>query len=153
MRSSRLNSLAAELFSLLTEVQAVIRWSQLCPRMVLSEAKHCVAFPSLHHLEDEKDGVRYSTSILTDTMGQMCPHTLGQPSWAKESYCSLSFPHWRGKEAALELQPFSCQNQNHRSHGSVKHHRIYPYLLPSISANVVTQKDTLLEATSDHCFL
>jgi len=54
----------------------------------------------LHHLKDEKDNVGHSTSNLTDPMEQMCPYTLGQPSWAEVSYCSLHFPHWRSKETA-----------------------------------------------------
>lgn len=124
MRSSRLSILAAELSSLVTEVQIATEGSQLCPRLVLPEVKCWVFFPSLHHLEDEKDDARYSTSIFTDVMGQMCPHTLGQPSWGKVNYCSLPFTHWRSKEAALELQSFSHQNWNYRSHGSVKHYRI-----------------------------
>lgn len=121
MRSSRLNSWQLN-FS--HRAQTMTGWSQLHPNLVSSGMKRWVTPLSLHHLEDEKDGVGDGTGILTDPVEQICTHNTGQPSWAEVSHCSLYCPLCRSKEAALQLQAFLCQKRKHRPHGSVGHHRI-----------------------------
>lgn len=115
MRSSRLNILAAELFSLVTQVQPVTGWSQLCPSLVSSGAKSQVAPTSkcaprqpswsrllqliLSSLEEQGGHLTASTFLLSEQTPEkpwQCKVPQDTPS-----YCPLFLLLWSLKRVLV----------------------------------------------------
>lgn len=120
MRSSRLNILAAELFSLVTEVQAVTGWSQLVFQPGVSRSgKTADSTFSWSGRWEGWCGAQHQHPERPHRI-HVCPY----PEAAQLSWCELlqltSCPQ-RREEAILGCPPLPCQNRTCRNHS--KHHR------------------------------